>query len=278
MEPRLPIRHRDPLAGTIVIGHRGAAGLAPENTVSGLIAARVAGCRAVEFDVRLAADGVPVLFHDPCLRRLAGLTVMPEALEADELAEIGRAVHPDAEPIPTLEAALLACRALELLPVIELKPGPVDAARFAERVLEVLSRGWPGELPRPVIASFDPALLAAVRRRAAHLPLALNAEVLPDDLHERLVHTGARSVHLADAALDADTIRALSGWGVTVRAFTVDDPARALWLVAHGVAGVFTDRPDLLVPVLERHGERSTCVPAPGRPPASGNLRRGGSQ
>lgn len=256
----------DPLAGAVVIGHRGAAGLAAENTVGGLMAARVAGCRAVEFDVRLAADGVPVLFHDPCLRRIAGLPLAPESLTAEELAAIGRAVHPDAEPIPTLEEALLACRVLELVPVVELKAGPVDGERLVLAVLAVLERAWLRTWPLPTVTSFDAGLLAAVKRRAPDLPLALNLHGIPDDLPDVLVRTGARSLHVAERLLEARTIRALRVWGVAVRAFTVDDPARALWLLAHGVAGVFTDRPDRLVPVLEGGGVGADVGGSPARP------------
>ena len=52
-----------------VIGHRGAAGRAPENTLAGLRRAKQLGCEAVEFDVRLTADGALVLCHDATLDR-----------------------------------------------------------------------------------------------------------------------------------------------------------------------------------------------------------------
>src|SRR5215471_6805211 len=52
-----------------VIGHRGAASSAPENTLAGLRRAKMLDCRWVEFDVRLTADGHPVLLHDSRLER-----------------------------------------------------------------------------------------------------------------------------------------------------------------------------------------------------------------
>jgi glycerophosphoryl diester phosphodiesterase len=52
-----------------VIGHRGAAARAPENTLAGLRRAKELGCSWIEFDVRLTADGVPVLCHDAKLDR-----------------------------------------------------------------------------------------------------------------------------------------------------------------------------------------------------------------
>lgn len=52
-----------------VIGHRGAAAAAPENTLAGLRKAKELGCSWVEFDVRLTADGAPILLHDDRLER-----------------------------------------------------------------------------------------------------------------------------------------------------------------------------------------------------------------
>ncbi|MGE5147834.1 MAG: glycerophosphodiester phosphodiesterase family protein, partial [Candidatus Eiseniibacteriota bacterium] len=52
-----------------LVGHRGAAALAPENTLAGFRAAAAAGVTAVEFDVRLSADGVPMVIHDATVER-----------------------------------------------------------------------------------------------------------------------------------------------------------------------------------------------------------------
>ena len=53
-----------------VIGHRGAAASAPENTLAGIPRAHAVGCRWVEFDVKLSFDNVPVLMHDDRLDRM----------------------------------------------------------------------------------------------------------------------------------------------------------------------------------------------------------------
>ena len=58
------------------MGHRGAAGLAPENTLASIRKAADQGAPWVEFDVMLTGDGVPVLFHDDSLKRLTGLDVL----------------------------------------------------------------------------------------------------------------------------------------------------------------------------------------------------------
>ncbi|WP_420111522.1 glycerophosphodiester phosphodiesterase [Pseudactinotalea sp.] len=61
----------------ILIGHRGAPGLAPENTIESLELAQRAGADAVEIDVRTSADGRPVLLHDRTFERLWGSPAAP---------------------------------------------------------------------------------------------------------------------------------------------------------------------------------------------------------
>ena len=68
-----------------VIGHRGAAGLAPENTLPGLHAAAAAGCRMVEVDVMLAACGTPMLHHDVSLARIEGVDGRVDRWTASQL-------------------------------------------------------------------------------------------------------------------------------------------------------------------------------------------------
>ncbi|MHB1328839.1 MAG: glycerophosphodiester phosphodiesterase, partial [Gemmatimonadales bacterium] len=66
MNPLLdPDRH-------LIVGHRGASGSAPENTVASFDLAVALGAEAFELDVRITADGVPVVFHDPTLDRTTG--------------------------------------------------------------------------------------------------------------------------------------------------------------------------------------------------------------
>lgn len=84
---------------SLVIAHRGHVRAGPENTLSALLAAAVAGADAVEVDVRLTADGTPVLHHDITLQRIWGLPWPVQALSADRL----RGKVPQ---VPTLREAL----------------------------------------------------------------------------------------------------------------------------------------------------------------------------
>ena len=67
-----------------VMGHRGAAGLAPENTLSSIRKAAEVGVSWIEFDVKLTADNMPVIFHDDSLNRTAGRDGLMAETSADE--------------------------------------------------------------------------------------------------------------------------------------------------------------------------------------------------
>src|SRR5687767_10794848 len=80
-----------------VIAHRGASGYAPENTLPAFELAIVQGADALELDVRLTADGVPVVIHDPTLERTIGRPARVGDLTADQLleADAGARFSPD---------------------------------------------------------------------------------------------------------------------------------------------------------------------------------------
>ena len=108
-----------------VIGHRGAAARAPENTLAGLRGAKQLGCEAVEFDVRLTADGGLVLCHDATLDRT---TTGHGRVSARSLAEVrdydaGVRFNPAfaGERVPTLNEALLLAAELDLAANVEIK-------------------------------------------------------------------------------------------------------------------------------------------------------------
>src|SRR5512142_2967244 len=108
-----------------VIGHRGAAAHAPENTLAGFRRAKALGCTWVEFDVRLTADGVPVLCHDPRLDRTTDRSgrVAAQTLAAIQTSDAGGWFAPvfAGERMPSLEEALLLCAELGLGANIEIK-------------------------------------------------------------------------------------------------------------------------------------------------------------
>lgn len=86
-----------------VIGHRGAAGLALENTLESIRAAKLAGVDAIEFDVRLTADGQFVLCHDTSVSRVSTHQHVIKEVAAEHIGDI---ILLNGESLPTLSDAL----------------------------------------------------------------------------------------------------------------------------------------------------------------------------
>ena len=234
-----------------VIGHRGAAGIAPENTLAGFRAAREAGVCWVEFDVRLSADQVPVVIHDPTLERIAGLSAPVARLTADRLAAIdaGAWFAPGfaGERIPTLAAALVECAALGLGANVELKWCGMRSGALARRAADVVraARGMP-----LLVSSFRPSLLAGFRRRAPDVPRGLLLERLRPGWRAAARRLDCVTVNLGARFADPRSIDAVKSAGFGLAVYTVNDPARAARLLGAGVDAVITDRPDRLVRAL----------------------------
>jgi len=221
-----------------VIAHRGASAHAPENSAAALDLALEQGADVLEIDVRLTADGVPVLVHDETLLRTAGDERAVASLRAAELEALPDAVR----PMRLDEALARYGRRTRLL--LDLKdPRPalvtavVDCVRRcrAERRVQLQAFGRSGLRlvrladPSLELAQLYPALMpsALIRRdlsRAATLASAIGPEA---------------------GSVDAALVHAAHRRGLRVQPWTVNDAAEMERLVALGVDGLITDTPDL---------------------------------
>lgn len=230
---------RTPGAYPRLIAHRCGGALAPENSLAGLAVAARLGCRAVEFDVMLSADGVPLLMHDETLARTTRCRGRVAELT---LAQV-RACAGDGV-VPTLAEALAECRRLGLWANIELKP----AAGYEEETGAVvgawLAAHWGGFVGCGVVSSFSEKSALAARRALPGAAFALLCEALPADWQAQCARLGAAAVHLA-AEHAAASAAPLAAAGLPWACYTVNARAAADRLFARGCAAIFTDRPDL---------------------------------
>src|SRR5438094_7689883 len=147
----------DPLQPRPVIGHRGAAAHAPENTLAGLSRAKALGCAWVEFDVRLTGDGALVLCHDPRLDRTtngSGL-VSAKSLAAIQECDAGSWFDPSfaGERVPTLDEGLLLAAELDLGANVEMKSDRGREYATAAAVATAVQR-LSGRCPTVLVSSF----------------------------------------------------------------------------------------------------------------------------
>lgn len=234
-----------------VIGHRGAAAIAPENTLAGLRAAAAAGARWVEVDAKLTADGVVVLMHDDTLDRTTNGTGPVARQDYASLAALdaGSWFGPAfaGEKVPTLQDMIDTLAELGMGANIEIKPCPGRERETAFAVAELVQAKWPAHLPPPVLSSFERASLEAARDRAPDLPRGYLVEALVPGWQQEVAALGCVSLHLGAWNIDADTIAAAQAAGLPIAAWTVNDPAQAAALRATGVAAIITDDPATLV-------------------------------
>lgn len=235
-----------------LIGHRGAAKWAPENTLASFFCAADMGAQWVELDVRLCKGGIPVVFHDPTLERTTnGLGRLAEH-RLDELKSLDAGSWFSRrfkdEPIPTLDEALDVIARLGMGVNIELKPDLENGAETACRALEIAKRVWPESAPPPLISSFDAEALGEAARLADGWTLGYLAERFECLDLEKALALKAGSFHLAAQDLRQDQIAALHQAGLRVFTYTVNDLAQARQLLAMGVDAIFTDDPKILEP------------------------------
>jgi glycerophosphoryl diester phosphodiesterase len=229
-----------------VIGHRGAAAAAPENTLASLRKAHELGARWVEFDVKLTRDGRPILAHDDRLERTTSGRgrfadkTLAEILELDAGSWFGPAFA--GERVPTFEQSLTLCRDLGLGINVEIKPCPGREIETARIAVETLLAHWPDRLPVPLISSFAPACLAIAREIAPELPRGYLAGRLPPRWQERLAAYGCSTLNLDEHRLGARQRAAVVATGVPLLLYTVNDPLAARAQLRNGVSAVFTDR------------------------------------
>lgn len=240
-----------------IIGHRGSAGLAPENTLAGIRRAHQEGAAFVEFDVKLTADGVPILMHDDRLGRTTSGRgrVALQPLEKIRQLDAGSWFGGDfeGEPVPTLQDALYLCGELGLGINVELKPCRGRAGETAKRALEVLTETWPddGTLPKPLISSFDQRALAVAQELMPDMPRGCLVTRVPRAWQARMERFACHTLNVSNSWVRPRHIEAARRAGVPVLVYTVNDPKRASALLQAGVTSIITDRVDLMTDALQ---------------------------
>ncbi len=233
-----------------VIGHRGAAGLAPENTLIGLRRARLEGAEWVEFDVKLTGDGTPVLFHDDTLNRTTSGRGQIGKCPYERIRKLEAGAWFGASfagtRVPTFAEAIQTLAAEDLGANVELKPNPGQSKATAEVVCEIIATTWPANIPAPVISSFDREAMAVARDMLPDTARAILFYGLPGDWERIVADLDCRVVHASNRHMTEAVVAQVIAAGLQLRVFTVNDPVRAEKLRQWGVSSVFTDRPDLI--------------------------------
>lgn len=234
-----------------IIAHRGGGTLAPENTLAAMRCGLAHGFHAVEFDVMLAKDGIPVLMHDPLLGRTLAGEGRVNDFTANELHAMDAGAWFDprfaGEPVPTFNEVIGFCIVQGIWMNVEIKPAPGSDAETG-RATATLLKQYMGRLPipLPLLSSFSVEALMAARDAAPDIPRGFLIDAIPDDWQERMKSIGANALHTNQKHLTHAQARAVKDAGYGLFCYTVNDPVRARELLSWGVDAFCTDCIDLI--------------------------------
>ncbi len=233
-----------------VIGHRGAAASAPENTLESIRRAHLLGARWVEFDTKLTADGAVVLMHDETLERTTNGRgrVARTLYRAIAKLDAGRWFGPAfaGARVPRLEAALALLLELDLAANIEIKPCPGRERETAAAVVRLVRRSWPARRDWPLLTSFSIPSLETARDLAPELPRGLLAWGNPELWRRECGRLGCQTFHCSSRFLPAD-LGMVRRAGLGLAVYTVNSRDEARQLLSRGVDCIITDRPDTVL-------------------------------
>jgi len=241
-----------------IIGHRGAAALAPENTLVSIARAAAVGAKMVEVDVKLTADGIPILLHDDTVDRTTnGHGAAADLTHAEiNVLDAGSWFSREfaEEMVPTLEACLRLARQLKIGLNLEIKPNPGQDAETTRATIDQLRLVWPEtnstsatEIENTVLlTSFSREALETAAAHGAEYPRGLLLWDPPDDWRE-----AAQSLTCCAIIVRKDIDQSLAGHileaGFQLASYTINDIDHARRLASYGVQSIITDRPDSLL-------------------------------
>ncbi|MCC6598885.1 MAG: glycerophosphoryl diester phosphodiesterase [Alphaproteobacteria bacterium] len=239
-----------PLKIPRIIGHRGAAGYAPENTLEGIYTAADMETSWIELDVKLTKDQIPIIFHDDTLERttngsgnVADMTFEDiRQLEAgswfsDSFAGI---------QIPTLEEAIDAILECNLGLNLEIKPCLGREKETAEVALDILSQIW-DDHDRLLISSFSHIAMETALDMAHdwHRGFLLPEE-WPENWEDIARYLEISAFHVNGHHCTPEHIKTLLRFEKPILAYTINEPEQAQILQQWGVDGFFSDTPDVI--------------------------------
>uniref|UniRef100_A0A7S2XDJ8 GP-PDE domain-containing protein n=1 Tax=Lotharella oceanica TaxID=641309 RepID=A0A7S2XDJ8_9EUKA len=244
-----------------VIAHRGASHEAPENTLDAVNAALIPGVDMVECDVHMTKDGQVVVIHDATVDRTTNGRGAVEDHTMEQISKLNANNGNDEYEwckVPTLAEWLKLVLNGEKIPLIELKPGKTGPYKgMAAKVYQIIRKA--GASRKAVFQSFEHSYLEELRKMDSKIKLH-TLYVFPQ-INLNVIGTnkaiGSESVNVYHGAANRAFTQAMHQHGFKVMVYTVDAPGRMLKMIKNGVDGIITNKPALLIDVIN-HPEKYT--------------------
>ena len=233
----------------LIIGHRGASAVAPENTMAAFREAIAVGADGIEFDVRLTRDGVPVVIHDSTLRRTGGVSQRVADLTETELKKIdvGRWFKTGSfagEGIPSLKELLELFETNDRSLYLEMKcHSPAEYRPLAEACCRLIDQYSFRE--RVVVECFQLPALEVLKEIDPDIKTAalFDRVLTQQSAITRATEIGAMAIALHHRLARGELVKRAKQAGLHVAAWTIDDP---IWIDrarAIGIDALITNDP-----------------------------------
>jgi glycerophosphoryl diester phosphodiesterase len=246
----------------LIIGHRGASALAPENTLASFRRAIADGADGIEFDVRLSRDGVAVVIHDATLERTGLVKRNVKQLTAAELqaADVGSWFHTSAargdfhtETVPSLQQVFDLFEASQGKLYLEMKADSGMGAELAAEVVQMIRQS--PVCDRVIVECFDLSLIQAVKvidsniRTAALFEPRLSqpTSFVRRDFPELAAAAGANEIALHHSLAKRGTIERALSLDQKVVVWTVDQSDWVAKARAYEITALITNNPSVLL-------------------------------
>jgi glycerophosphoryl diester phosphodiesterase len=254
----------------LILGHRGASAIAPENTLAAFSRAILDGADGIEFDVRLSRDGVPVVIHDASLRRTAGIDTQVGDLTSEQLqtCDVGSwfsrsspasrrsSEEPSfaGEKVPTLAEVFYLFNSNPGWLYVEMKSDSGEGAQLAAAVVRSVREA--DIATRVVVESFDLEAITEIKRIDSGIRTAALFEPRlsrPFSTVRRLkmvdlaLITGAEEIALHYTLAGMTVVEKAQDCGLETVVWTVDDPKWISRARRLGIKAVISNDPATMV-------------------------------
>jgi len=233
----------------LIVGHRGAAGHAPENTLVSLSYAKQLGATWVEFDTMMLKDEEIILMHDVTLTRTTGKKefVRDCGYEEVELLDAGRwfAKAFKGEKIPTFSQYLKALTHLEMNYIVELKNNGSPGHVFVDRVLSLVTPYWDPKRSHPIFFSEEPSFLKQVRNTLPGAKLGQVMHHWNEGVYSQFLKDDFSIACVNHKEFPRERVKELNELKKEIAVYTVNDPL-LFWDWGHEpIHYLITDYPSL---------------------------------
>jgi glycerophosphoryl diester phosphodiesterase len=219
----------------LIIGHRGASAVAPENTIAAFKAAIDAGADGIEFDVRLSSDGVPVVVHDEMLYRTAAVRLRVADMSVDQLNKFD---------VPSLTHLFELFESNDLLLYLEIKG---SENRLTEECCRLVEQHRLKE--RVIFECFEHSTLQLVKNIDSTFKIAplFKSSALSRTVLKKSIAIGADEIAIPPRLATRRLVEQARESGIRIVTWTVDDIAGLKRARELGIHALITNDPAAMI-------------------------------